>query len=390
MSDGNYPRRILIIETGGWGGICHYTYNLANNLAQTSKSSQVTLLSNKNYELHDWPRHFNLIQKFDIIKLSYLSNVLFLLKSFSSVKPDIIHIQSILIPRKDWLLFLIARILNVPLIYTVHNILPHEEGEKNARGLKFAFTIIYQSAKRLIVHSNSNQRELAQLFKINPSKISIIRHGDYSFILPKAPLSADKCRKELNLHKTDRIILFFGTIRRYKGIDDLIRAFKIIADKRTDTILLIIGKATAIGEESPIAEYQNLVSQLQLENRVIFRSEYIPLRDIYKYFIASDVAVYPYTDTTESGALQLALACSKPVIASDVGSFSDAIENGKNGYLIPARNSTKLSKYLLKMLELDVKELRQMGNHSKYITNTKYSWQKIALKTHLLYQSVIR
>ena len=242
--------KVLMIETGGWGGICHYTYNLANTLVKAGVQD-LTVISGHKYELEDHERNFRLIKHFDPAK-PYLSNISGLITLLRENKFSIIHIQSILSPRKDWIYILLSRFLRIPLIYTVHNILPHEEGERNAFGLRTAFMIIYKHSKRLVAHSEANRRELIREFGTDTERINVIPHGNYFFLLPAKALTKDEARKKLGLHTSGKVLLSFGAVRKYKGIDYLIRAFKRVVEKIPDARLLIAGTPMSVGEDMEI------------------------------------------------------------------------------------------------------------------------------------------
>jgi glycosyltransferase involved in cell wall biosynthesis len=379
--------KTLLIETGGWGGVAHYSYNLLQALSKY-KDFEVILLTDKEYELDGFAKDFETI-KIPVKNRCYSKVIFKILVSIFRIKPSIIHIQWLLSPRKDWIFFLLARFLGMPIIYTVHNILPHEERESNALGLKQSLQIIYRTSRKLIVHSQSNMQELADRFKITPQKMNVIPHGNYLFIVPEQIITKDEAKRRLGLHMSDKIILFFGAIRRYKGIDYLIKAFKDVSDRMPHAKLLIVGKSMGVGELPPVDIYKVLIAELNLHDKVIFKPAYIPLSDIHKFFVASDVVVFPYVDTTESGSLQLAFAFSKPVIATRVGSFGEAIREGKNGFLVPSRNEKALSKAIIKFFSLDEKTRQEMGGYSRYIAETRYSWDMIANKTIGVYRLIL-
>jgi glycosyltransferase involved in cell wall biosynthesis len=378
---------VLILETGGWGGIAHYTYNLSEALSKF-KDFEIILLTGREYELDSFPKNFRIIKK-PLQNQAYFKVVFTILVSIFRIKPSIIHIQSLFSPRKDWIFFLLAKLLGIPIVYTVHNILPHEEKESSAFGLRQSLQIVYKTSRRLIVHSQSNMQELANLFKIKPQEMSVIPHGNYFFVVPHNMISKGNARKQLGFTISDKLILIFGAIRKYKGIDYLIKAFKRVIDKVPDAKLLIVGRPMGIGETSPMNYYYNLVEELQLKERIIFNTNYIPLRDIHIYFTASDAVAFPYLDTTESGSLQLAFAFSKPVIATRVGSFSEAIEQNKNGLLVPPRNDEALAKAIINILSIDEKILSEMGKYSRYIAEKKYNWKDIGRDTLRLYKEVL-
>lgn len=379
--------KTLLIETGGWGGIAHYSYNLLQALSKF-KDFEIILLTGREYELDSFSKDFKIVKK-PLQNQAYFKVIFTILVYLFRIKPSIIHIQSLFSPRKDWIFFLLARLLGIPIVYTVHNIFPHEEKESSAFGLKQSLQIIYKSSRRLIVHSQSNMHELANLFKIKPQKMRVIPHGNYFFVVPKNMISKENARKQLGITISVKLILFFGAIRKYKGINYLIKAFKRVIDEVPNAKLLIVGRPMGIEETSPMDYYYNLVEKLQLKERIIFNTNYIPLQDIHIYFRASDAVAFPYEDTTESGSLQLAFAFSKPVIATRVGSFSEAIEQNKNGFLVPPRNDDALAKAIINILSIDKRVLSEMGKYSRYIAERKYNWKDIGRDTLKLYKEVL-
>ena len=216
--------KTLLIETGGWGGIAHYSYNLLQALSKF-KDFEIILLTGREYELDSFSKDFKIVKK-PLQNQAYFKVIFTILVYLFRIKPSIIHIQSLFSPRKDWIFFLLARLLGIPIVYTVHNIFPHEEKESSAFGLKQSLQIIYKSSRRLIVHSQSNMHELANLFKIKPQKMRVIPHGNYFFVVPKNMISKENARKQLGITISVKLILFFGAIRKYKGINYLIKAFK--------------------------------------------------------------------------------------------------------------------------------------------------------------------
>lgn len=217
----------------------------------------------------------------------------------------------------------------------------------------------------------------------------VIPHGNYFFVVPGTMISKTNAKKQLGFTISDKLILFFGAIRKYKGIDYLIKAFKRVSDKVPDAKLLIVGRPMGIGKASPINYYSDLIEELQLKEKIVFNTNYISLDNIHIYFKASDAVVFPYVDTTESGSLQLAFAFSKPVIATRVGSFAEAIEQSKNGFLVPPRDDKALANAIIKIFSLDKKKVRVMGEYSRYIAEKKYNWKDIGKDTLNLYKEVL-
>jgi len=377
----NKKIKILVFESGGWGGIAHYAYNFSDALSKTGQA-EVVLLTDREYELEHLQREFSL-RKESIRGKPYLLAVLSVIRSIAVIKPDVIHVQSLITARKDWLFFIIARIFNLKIVYTAHNILPHEDSEKQAKGMRFAFSIIYKYSRKIVVHSQYSKDRLISLFGVPEKKISIIYHGDYLFMRQKE-MTQKEARKILGIAEDKKVILQFGAIREYKGLDTLIYAFKIFSQANDKAVLLVVGKPIRIN----ISNYKKFIKELHLEEKIILKDYYIPLEEVGVYFFAADIVVLPYTEIDMSGSLQLAYAFGKPVLASRSGSFSEMVEDGRNGYLFSSGDTEVLAELLRKVIS-DEALLKAMGVRSREIAEEKFGWGKIAEKTLQLYKLVM-
>ncbi len=362
--------KVAIIETGGWGGISHYAYNLSEALVQ-HKDSEVFLITDAKYELESLKRSFRLVM-IPISGQPYHKAICNIITVLFKIKPQVIHVQSLISARKDWFIFLIARLLGTKIIFTAHNILPHAEFEKKAFFMKSAYRIIYSSANQIFVHSQFSKRDLSAIFKVREEKIAFTYHGNYLFARIRK-VSKSEARKSLGLPEDKRILLCFGAIRKYKGIDELLGTFQKIAQAHKNVFLLIVGKPINIDS----GYYKGLIESLGLSRNVMLKSEYIPLEDIQLYFCASDVAVFPYKEIDASGSLQLAYAFAKPVVVARVGGFGEVVDNGVNGLLYDPQDSGGLSEAIENIL-FDDGKIAEMGRKSLKLAENKFSWEKIS------------
>jgi glycosyltransferase involved in cell wall biosynthesis len=374
--------KILMLETSGLGGIAHYTYNLCQSLAE---HLNVILVTSVQYELAEYHRKFDL-QKIIRSEQSYLKKIFTLLQIIKSEKPDILHIQSALTARRDWLLFTALNLWGVPVVLTVHNVFPHDDVERFARGMRFSLNRIYSSCRALIVHSQWSKREFLSNFKIDESKVYSIPHGNYLFLADdKTKFTKKKSRERLGLRTEDKVILSFGAIREYKGIQYLIPAFSQVREKIPDARLIIVGSST--GENSD--RCRKLIEDYGIGEDTLFIPKYALMEEIPLYFSTADVVVFPYVHTYGSGALQSALAFSKPVVVSRVGEFIEIVEEGRNGYFALPQDSQNLAAALFKILSLDDTVLEKMGRHSSYLADTKHNWSTIEMATRQAYKEVL-
>jgi glycosyltransferase involved in cell wall biosynthesis len=135
-------------------------------------------------------------------------------------------------------------------------------------------------------------------------------------------------REFLNI-ESQNVILFFGLIRPYKGLDKLIETFAYISKEKPDTILLIVGECY-----DDIEKYQNLIKQHHLEAKTMLVNKFIPNEDVEPYFKASDVVVLPYYSGTQSGILMMSYGFEVPVVVTNVGGMSELILEKKTGLVV--------------------------------------------------------
>lgn len=373
--------RVLMIETSGFGGLAYYTYCLCDKLSEFS-DIDVTLLTHTDYELSHYKSSYRAIQK-NLIGVSYLSAITTLFGVVKKVRPDIIHVQSLLTARKDWLLFIIARLLRISVIYTAHNVLPHDEEEKQAFGMRFSFKMICKWSKAVITHSESNRKALSKLYGLKDNNMSIIKHGNYLLQARNVKrFENDEARKMLGLDPDDEVVLFFGAVREYKGIMDLLAAKKRLSEKQPKLRLLIAGKAT----ENVKKKIESFIVENHLQKTILFDNRYIELQEFGLYFDACNVVALPYKHSYGSGALQTAMAFSKPIILTDLPFFREIVIEGKNGLFFEYGNIESLSERINSFFSFSKEEQKRMAQASFSTAKDNFAWGPIAEETLSLYK----
>jgi D-inositol-3-phosphate glycosyltransferase len=392
--------KIMMIETLGDGGIAHYTYNLLKALA--SKSANVCLFTTKKYEFDNKCLEFKVYKRMfrvasyiirkipalneetklpSIIRrtikvIEYPINTIeaILLTLFKKI--TIVHFQSVNLI--ELLMIVAFKLFNRKVIYTIHNVMPRHGQLKNYHVL--IYRLMYLLCDQVIIHSEKGKEEIIELFKVNKNKIHVIQHGDYKFFVPEKGLSKKQAKNRLGISSGTKTILFFGAIRENKGLRNILVALPEIK-KRIDNVKLLI-----VGEPwEDYSKYKEIIFEEQIKKDVFEKLDYVPNEDVPLYFFATDLVVLPYNEITQSGILQIAYAFGKPVVAADLGGFREAVEDGKNGYLVPLADTEKLSEKCIDILS-DVKKIETMGTYSRYLSDTKYSWDSIATKTKHVYE----
>lgn len=309
--------------------------------------------------------------------LEYPIDVIFLLNHAIVKNPDVLHFQWAAMPMIDYALFRLLKAAGLKLVYTAHNVLPHRE-----RGWhKSQYALLYKVVDRIIVHSHSSKIELLEKFSVNPSKVRVIPHG--SLFQDAQLITKGQAKRNLNIVPSQPVILFFGLIKPYKGLDYLIKAFPIIKRDVPDAKLLIVGKP-----KEDFSVYEDLIRKLDISESVVVNLSFVPSREVANYFCAADVVVLPYTKTYQSGVLLTAYTFGRPVVATAIGGFPEVVEQGKSGYVVPPRDENKLAEAIGHIL-LDHTKMAQMGDYARHLAETKYSWANIAKATLEVYKSSV-
>lgn len=237
--------------------------------------------------------------------------------------------------RVSWLEAWLTRLLAGRYAMTVHNLLPHDN--HNARSALLS-RAIYRTAAVCMVHTPRMRAALAADFGVDPERIVVAEHG-IDRLLPATPASRAAMRTRLKLGDTDRLILFFGNLSPYKGIDVLLDAFSQI-DPGLSVRLLIAGRCRSSALRAALR------SQIEASPRrtaIDWLEGYIAAADVAPIFHAADVLAMPYRHIDQSGVVFMALATGLRVVASDVGSLRDYLADGA-GRVVPAGDAAALAR----------------------------------------------
>ena len=297
----------------------------------------------------------------------------------------VLHIQ-FLWPIKAPVLFLIiAKLLRIRVVHTAHNLLPHDE--HSAKALR-AKKVWYRLVSHIIVHSKSNRSELHELFSVPTRNVSVIPHGNYAFFADaNATTQADRPSR-LCFDDDDVVLLFFGAIRKYKGLDLLLDAFRDALVVNANLRLVIAGKfSTYDGKDADY--FAQHLETLGIKHAVHFAPGYVAMSDVPAYFNAADVVVLPYLKTYESGVAHLAFAHGRPVVATDTGGLAELVEDGVTGRLVPRNQRGPLVQAVVELAN-DPALRREMGQRAQRRSRDDYSWHAIAQKTMQVYESLTR
>lgn len=377
--------RIFIINPGM---VDDYVYQLASALSKKTtsvhifgsndyKSKQIEFINFNYYNYFFDINKNNFISKFPRFK-SLLKGVLYVLMHIyllycaKKIKPQIIHFQWSRIAVIDC--FFLYFYKNINIVYTMHNTTLNHGDTAFANYLNAGFKCFLDRVSSIIVHTKYSQQIFLQSFEQSKDKVKVVPHGLLEFKRPK--------NTSINPYKflSQKVILFFGNIQYYKGLDILINAMYYL--KKEDIKLLIVGRS-----QISVKSLKCLSKKLDVEKHIFWRLEYINEEEVSEIFRVAKAIVLPHRHVDQSGVLMSAINFEIPIIASNLGGFSEIIEDGKNGFLFKKEDPEDLA---LKIKKLFLKDnLRNMSQQVALLKNNWKSWDEIANDTITIYKSIL-
>ena len=396
--------RVLLVEIYGRGGLTHYTYNLARELAR--RQVEVTLLTGCEYELatrvspggngfrveacfyrrsERWtgrraPARPSRLRRW-LKAAEYVLDTPRVVRAYRRERADLAHLQG----SNPILVVTLAalKLAGARAVYTAHDVSPLSH-----RALaRLLDQLIYRLADCVVVHSDADREALLGRFHLAPSKVVVIRHGNYLFFRPDGEGDRAEARRGLGLGETDRVLLFFGFLSWYKGLDVLLRAFRAVRDALPQARLVVVGDPLKLGRGG-LAACRRLARDLGVEKSLVLRAEYLPMHEVPPYFVAADCVVLPYREVSQSGVLHLAYAFGRPVVATRVGGFPEAVREEETGLLVPPEDPAALAAALIRLLADDEARCRMGAAARRAAEEQSCSWAEVAERTRELYGAV--
>lgn len=286
------------------------------------------------------------------------------------------------------LLTLYYRLLRKRVVITLHNVNAGRRDKGDSWLNRATLRIQYGLADHLFVHTEQMCTELAEEFHVPRSKVTVIPFG-INNAAPQSDITAREAKRILGVGEKERTILFFGRIAPYKGLEDLVAAFRI-AKCRIEGLKLVIA-----GRPDRCKDYWNRIwedIQNEVQNgQILVRAEFVPDAQTELYFKAADALVLPYRDIYQSGVLFLAYSFGLPVLASDAGCLKDEIAAGVNGFTFRRESETDLADVIERYFRSSLyRELDSRRTGIRWRAYEMHSWDAIAQTTVEIYRSLER
>lgn len=226
-----------------------------------------------------------------------------------------------------------------PVLMVTENVVSHE-----ARRIDLMLTkMALRTADYFLVLSEVVEKEIRKLY---PGKM-VFRSTlpIYDCYQSQEQLTQDQAKQRLGLDGKI-VLLFFGYVRQYKGLMNLIEVLPHIQRHIPQVHLLIVGEF--YDNRQP---YDDALQRLRLETAVTIINKYVANETVHLYFTAANLVVLPYNEATQSGILSIAYGFLKPVVVTNVGGLSELVDDGVTGYIVPPHDSIKLAETIIRYIQ---------------------------------------
>jgi len=379
-------RKVAIIDPLGAHGSSHhfYLFGQAEGLLKNGISLSLYTNNETNNPKIKGLEFFTFYKNIFTSKINFINGLKWLIGSiisivharFSGVSVFHFHVfySNILV------LFnlLLVRSLLGKVVLTVHDV----SSFANPSDSSIIGRMIYKFTDLILTHNEFSKLEIIKVNTDLSSCIYIVPHGNYTPFI-NIQDDKEKSRKQLGIPNNKKVLLFFGMIKKVKGLEVLLQALKNVIKENPDVLLVIAGKPW----ENNFTTYQRIIDENNLANYCLLHTKFIPHADVEHYYCAADLVVLPYKKIYQSGVLMMTLSYGKPALVSDLPPLKEVVTDMENAFLFETENSTSLAKKI-NLILLDPEKLEQVRKNGEDLINTKYDWNEIGRQTKQAYQSL--
>ena len=286
------------------------------------------------------------------------------------------------------ILMLYYRLLGKKIVLTVHNVNANKRDRKDTLLNRLTLRIQYSLTHHIFVHTEKMKSELLEEFGQDNERITVIPFGINNAV-PNTALTSASARHQMGLRTDEKVILFFGRITPYKGLEYLIAAFRQLIACGEDYRLMIAGRPDNC-EKYWSALREDLRKEVE-GGQVVLNADFIPDEETEVYFKAADAVILPYRQIYQSGVLFLGHSFGLPVLAADVGSLKDDIVEGKTGFTFRPEDPVDLARAIRQYFASELyAELNSRRQQIKDYANQRHSWEVVSQMTTSVYASLLR
>lgn len=291
-----------------------------------------------------------------------------LLRHLTRTRPDVVQFSGGRFPVDGLAPALLARYLHhTVLVSLAHAPRPFNEQRpsgalfKNNPFLDRALGLGYRSLDAVLVLGDQTASDMRGTWP-GLRRIHVVPHGDESVFLSRPPTGAAG---------TDPLVLAFGTMQTYKGLDLLLDAFAVVRAQRPQARLLIAGAPSGDTDLGALRRRAHAVGEVELQ------VGYVPLPEVAGLFHAARIVVAPYRYANASGVVELARTFARPVVATAVGDLPAVVRHDVTGLVVPPNDVPRLARALIRLID-DPQEAQRMGEAARLCSQQESSWPVVA------------
>jgi glycosyltransferase involved in cell wall biosynthesis len=280
-----------------------------------------------------------------------------------NLKPDFIVVRywlPLMGPCLGTILRLVKKNKHTKIVCIADNIIPHEK----RKGDKIFTKYFLKPIDEVIVMSEKVMEDL-KLFDTK-KRVQLVQHPLYDNFGEK--ISKELARKNIGIKTQEKIILFFGFIRKYKGLDILLDALAILKTNKNNNFKVLIA-GEFYEDRKPFDEQ---IVKLGLQDMLILKTDFIPDSEVRNYFCSADIVIQPYRNATQSGVTPLAYHFEIPMIVTNVGGLPALVPDGKVG-LVAEPNAVSIAEKITEYFTKDKNYYLENIKEEK----KKFSWEKL-------------
>lgn len=387
------PRKVAMIEpVGGHRGNELFPYNLCNGLQQAAYYTTLYTCDETNFDFFHKPL-FD-VKKFykkiygkapQLIRgLRYAEGAFRTVTDCQKQKTDIAHLHIYHFANREYLNQYLLKKKKIRTVLTVHDVedfVRYGQSHSMSKYLRFE-----KLNPHSIVLSTYAKERILNYFPNTPeSNIHVIPVTDKDTLYYNPKRSKREARQALGLSQDDFIVMFFGQIKKVKGLDILINGFAQSLKGKADVRLLIAGIPWKVGFD----EFKKQIQQTGIASQTTLHLQYHSNEIKPDYFIAADLVVLPYREIFSSGVLVNALHYGSAVICSDLPFFKEYVHHQYNCLMFETEKATSLAEQLTYAYQNQA-VLEQLKKAARNIADTVFSIEHIIRQTTDVYEQVLR
>ena len=285
------------------------------------------------------------------------------------------------------ILTLYYKALGKRLVLTAHNIDIDERDARRRFGARWSLGLMYRMLDHIFVHTEKMKSQLEREFDLDGGKITVIPFG-MNTVATRSDLTPREARRRLGLGESEKVVLFFGHIAPYKGLEYLIQALGILKRKGSPALKLVIaGRVKERQCEVYWAGILRLIEEQDVADWVRSEIRYIPDEEIEVFFKAADVCALPYVRVYQTGVLILSYGYGLPAVASDAGSLREDVIEGETGFVCRHSDPAEFARLLEMYFDSELyTHLDRTRENIARIAEQRHAWSSIAVTTASVYR----